>query len=156
MKNYWRNLLILWGVSLAVDYWIATKLASSSRDVWNIFILLMLVPMFFMLKSALIRTVMWNVVGKRDAADEVFNELITGDWPTPDNYDAANPEDYLTLVVSNDSVSVDTRIKAANILGMVAALNANQQILAKIFWTSSFKTALKRLASIREGQEAYE
>lgn len=156
MTNYWKHLLIVGGASIAIDYWLATKLASGSREVWNVFILLLVIPMFFLFKSAVIRTVVWFITGKRDATDEVFNELITGDWPTPDNYDVSNPDDYLTLLVSNDNVSTETRIKAANILGMVAAYSGSQQILARIFWSSSFKAALKRYAMIKNREEQNE
>lgn len=150
MKNYWKYSLILLVLSIAVDYYIAKQLSDNDSQALDIFLLILFVPLFFSFKSALVRIFLWGLMGKRNTVETIFAELFSGDWPTPDEYDIENPEDYLTLVTSNEVNDIDIRLRASNILGAVAALYVNQQLLSRLFWSSAFKAALNKLHKSRE------
>ncbi len=150
MKNYWKYNLFLLLLSIAVDYWIAKQLGSNNNEVWDIFLLILLIPLFFSVKSAVVKIFLWVLMARRDAEEKIFAELSSAGWPCPDEYDIENPEDYLTLVASGENNNIDIRLRASSVLGEVSAMYANQQVLTRLLWSSAFKKALKSYANLKE------
>lgn len=149
MTNYWKNLFALLVVSLAADWLIASTLTSNRDDAWSVFLLLVFAPVFFVAKAAVVKVLIWFLIARRTSVDDTYRELTSSDWPRPDDHDTNNPDDYLTQVAANERVSVETRLKAANLIGINTAMNASAQVIARIFWMTSFKAALKRLQVAR-------
>jgi len=145
MNPYWRNLIILLVVSLGVDYWIATLLASNESEVWFFFILLLLIPLFYTLKSTVVRTATYFLFMRQQMIDEIFNTLVSQKWPRPTDYQVSGlAEDYVSDIVDDDELTQEQRMRAAITHGYVTCMDTSQLVLAKFFWSSSFKAALKK------------
>ena len=140
MKNY----LAIFFVALGIDYFIAYYLSGESKEnLWFYFALLTIVPIFFAVKTALIKIIFWYFFNRDNAINEFLIEFTKNSWPKP-NWDYAIGSDYLSDVIANNSVNADVRINAAKILGTDEALNSTQQIVNAFFLNNVLANAIQR------------
>lgn len=151
MNSYWKNIGLLFVVSIGIDYWIATQLASRNEEVWFFFILLILIPMFFLFKSAVIRLFVWYFVQKNENQSQILAYLRKNELPKPDEFEVADlngPEDYLNRLMEEGKVSNQKKYEIAKTLGVIHTMNQTQQIVAKFIWSKDFLFALKRYGTV--------
>lgn len=143
MKKYWMNSAITLAVFAGVDYFIATKLTSNEDDAWWLFVLLMIVPLVFSIKSAIIRTALWKIFIKKDVVEQYTRMLDEGKWPKP-NAEYEDAEDYLLKVIADKECNEAIRIEAAKLYGYVRSLYDSQQVVSALQISSALKTAMIR------------
>lgn len=144
MKNYFFVFI----AALGIDYLIASYFSGDNKENFLIyFALLSLIPIFFLIKSTLIKITVWYFFVRDNAIKEFIDEFIKNSWPKP-NWDYAIGSDYLSDVILDESADVKVRICAAKILGADEALNSTQQILNAFFMNNALKNAIKRYDKI--------
>lgn len=151
MTNYWRSFGLLIFVSACFDYWIATLLASRDEEVWFLFSLLLLAPIFFSLKSGVVRLVVWYFFQRCQQRSQMLDYLRKHDFPKPDEFETANlngPEDYLERLSQDESVSASKKQEIDRTIGVVQGLNQTQRTITKLIWSLDFHHALKRYANV--------
>ena len=143
MKKYWTNSAITLAAFAGVDFFIATKLTSNEGDAWLLFVVLMIVPIVFSIKSAIIRAALWKLFIKKDVVDQYTQMFIAGEWPKPNN-EFEDAEDYLLKVIDDKECNEATRIEAAKFFGYVRSLYESQQVVSALQTSSALKAAMIR------------
>ncbi len=140
-NKFWKNSAITLVVAVGIDYYIATKLAGTSDGVWEWFTILMIVPLAFAVKAALIRIVLWKAFIKRDmvaAYEEMFNKE---EWAKP-SCEYQDAEEYLIDVMDEHKNNLKTRMEAAKMYGYLRALYETQQVVGALQMSSALKAAM--------------
>jgi hypothetical protein len=140
-NKFWKNSAITLVVAVGIDYYIATKLAGTSDGVWEWFTILMIVPLAFAVKAALIRIVLWKAFIKRDmvaAYEEMFSKE---EWAKPSS-EYQDAEEYLIDVMDEHKNNLKTRMEAAKMYGYLRALYETQQVVGAIQMSSALKSAM--------------
>lgn len=126
-------------VVLGVDYLLATQLASDSNEVWTWFLILMIVPLVFAIKAAVIRLVMWKFYLKKISVDYYLNLFQKQKWPRWGF--CSDAEDYLTDVIEDSNENIDVRITASKIYGEIRSNAENQRLVSYLLMNSAIKKA---------------
>jgi hypothetical protein len=140
-NNFWKNSAITMVAAIAIDYYIATKLASNNDDVWEWFAILMIVPLVFVIKAALIRIVLWKVFLKKDMVAAYEEMFIQASWAKPST-DYQDAEDYLIDVVDDGKNNLAMRLEAAKMYGYLRSLYETQQVVGALQMSSAIKAAM--------------
>jgi len=143
MKKYWMNSAITLAAFAGVDYFIALKLTSNEDDAWWLFVLLMIVPLVFSIKAAIIRTALWKLFIKKDVVELYIQMFNAGNWPKP-NTEFEDAEEYLIKVIQDEKINDVIRIEAAKLYGYVRSLYDSQQVVSALQISSALKTAMIR------------
>lgn len=140
-NKFWKNTAITMIVAVGIDYYIATKLAGTSDGVWEWFAILMIVPLVFAVKAALIRVVLWKAFIKKDVV-AAYEQMFGNDaWAKP-NTEYQDVEDYFIDVMNEDGNSMKTRLEAARLYGYLRALYETQQVVGALQMSSALKSAM--------------
>jgi hypothetical protein len=126
-------------VVLGVDFLLATQLASDSNEVWTWFLILMIVPLVFAIKAAVIRLVMWKFYLKKISVDYYLNLFQKQKWPRWGF--CSDAEDYLTDVIEDSNENIDIRITASKIYGEIRSNAENQRLVSYLLMNSAIKKA---------------
>lgn len=126
-------------VVLGVDFLLATQLASDSNEVWTWFLILMIVPLVFAIKAAVIRLVMWKFYLKKISVDYYLNLFQKQKWPRWGF--CSDAEDYLTDVIEDSNENIDVRITASKIYGEIRSNAENQRLVSYLLMNSAIKKA---------------
>lgn len=140
----WTKYLIMLAVVFGVDYMIASFFAGNSKDdVWLYFTLLLVIPLFFAIKTTIVRVLLWLALERGEAVANLVSEFSRNSWPKPQwNYDVAT--DYLHDVMYNTEVSDEVRVLAAQMYGEHNALFATQQIVSAFMANNTLKNAINQ------------
>lgn len=140
-NNFWKNSAITLVVAVGIDYYIATKLAATKDGVWEWFAILMIVPLAFAIKAAVIRIVLWKAFIKRDVVTAYEEMFIKESWAKP-SCEYQDAEEYLIDVMDERNNNLKTRIEAAKMYGYLRSLYETQQIVGAIQMSSAIKAAM--------------
>jgi hypothetical protein len=140
-NKFWKNSAITLVVAVGIDYYIATKLAATKDGVWEWFAILMIVPLAFAVKAALIRLVLWKAFIKRDVV-EVYEDIFSkASWPKPSS-EYQDAEDYLIDVMDEKNSNLVIRLEAAKMYGYLRSLYESQQVVGALQMSSALKAAM--------------
>jgi hypothetical protein len=140
-NKFWKNSAITLVVAVGIDYYIATKLAATKDGVWEWFAILMIVPLAFAIKAALIRIVLWKAFIKRDVVAAYEEMFRAGTWKKPSS-EYQDAEEYLIDVLHETSEDIVIRLEAAKMYGYMRALYETQQVVGALQMSSALKTAM--------------
>lgn len=126
-------------VVLCVDYLLATLLASDPKEVWNWFFILMIVPLVFAIKAAIIRFFLWKFYLKKISVNYYLNLFQKQKWPRWGF--CSDAEDYLTDVIEDSNENIDVRITASRIYGEIRSNADNQRLVSYLLMNSAIKKA---------------
>lgn len=140
-SKFWKNSAITLVVAIGIDYYIATKLAGTNDGVWEWFAILMIVPLAFAVKAALIRIVLWKAFIKSDAVATYEEMFRAGIWKKPSS-EYQDAEDYLIDVMHETSEDIVIRLEAAKMYGYIRALYETQQVVGALQMSSALKSAM--------------
>jgi hypothetical protein len=140
-NKFLRGWAITMVLSVGVDYLIATKIAGSKDGVWEWFAILMIVPLAFALKWALIRVILWNILGKKELVVTYVKMFSASHWSKPSS-EYQDAEDYLIENLDRQENSLETRFKAAKMYGYLRAVYETQQIVGALQMSSAIKAAM--------------
>ncbi len=140
-NKFWKNSAITLVVAVGIDYYIATKLAGANDGVWEWFAILMIVPLAFAIKAALIRIVLWKVFIKRDVVTAYEEMFRAGTWKKPSS-EYQDSEDYLIDVLHEANEDIVIRLEAAKMYGYMRALYETQQVVGALQMSSALKAAM--------------
>lgn len=138
-KQFWITI----SSAIAIDYLIARFLASKPSEVLFIFSILILAPMFFSLKSAAVRYLLWKIFGSNAGTEKYYALMTKHKWPKP-NSEFEDAMNYLERVVENSETEEQSKIVAAQLMGAIQALFDTHQVIGAWLETSTFKTAMKK------------
>lgn len=144
----WPKYLIMLSVVFGVDYMIASFFAGNNKDdVWLYFTLLLVIPLFFAIKTTIVRVLLWLVMERSEAIANLVIEFSRNEWPKPRwNYDVAT--DYLHDVMYNSDLNDDIRVLAAQMYGEHNALFATQQVVSAYMANNILKNAINQYEKI--------
>jgi hypothetical protein len=140
-NKFWKNSAITLVVAVGIDYYIATKLAGTNDGVWEWFAILMIVPLAFAIKAALIRIVLWKAFIKRDVVVAYEEMFRAGTWKKPSS-EYQDAEDYLIDVLNEENEDIVRRLEAAKMYGYLRALYETQQVVGALQMSSALKSAM--------------
>jgi hypothetical protein len=143
-----QNQIIFYVLILGIDYSIASFIAADNKDdIWFYFALLSLIPLFFSIKSSIIRIVFWYFFDRKQAITNLINEFNNSKYPKP-NWDYNFGTDYLQDVLMNEVIDEDAKISAAKLLGADDVLYSTNQIASAYMSNNVLVAAIKQYDKI--------
>ena len=143
-----QNQIIFYALILGIDYFIASLIAADNKDdIWFYFALLSIIPLFFSIKSSIIRIVFWYFFDRQQAIANLTSEFVSSKYPKP-NWEYDFGTDYLQDVLVNEATEEGAKISAAKLLGATDVLHSTHQLATVYMSNNVLVAAIKQYDKI--------
>jgi hypothetical protein len=143
-----NNLIIFYALFFGIDYYIASFIAGENKnDIWFYFALLSVIPLFFSIKSSIIRIVFWYFFDRKQAIANLINEFVNSKYPKP-NWEYDFGTDYLQDVLTNEVIDEGAKISAAKLLGATDVLYSTNQVTTAYMSNNVLVSAIRQYDKI--------